>query len=205
MNCAGRSIFGRFAFTRMKTASIVAAALLGFVLGANAEWIITPAPDGMSIGFILVVPELRFDAVAEGVVPRVPGQVSPLQPGAPDVPILATAVPCAVRGTPTVRVLETMPEDVTNTVVAPASRWLVDPETVNPVPVPSRTKDDRIYTANAFWPAELADVKVGMMGTQGLVRIECRPVQYNPVTGTVRVHRRMRGVVEFVNESSAEK
>lgn len=193
---------------KQKALLLVVAGILGGVLrvgAADEGWTIVPSSDGASITFTLVVPELVFDTTAEGVVPRIPGQVAPLRPGAPDVPVLATAVPCAARGAPVVRILETQPEDVTNTVIAPAQRWVVDPESSSPVPVPVRARDESLYAVSAFWPAELADVKVGMMGTQGLVRIECRPVQYNPVTGTVRVHRRMRGVVEFVNESSAEK
>jgi len=205
MNCAGRPNPGRPAFIQMKTASIAVASLLGLMLPAGAEWIITPAPDGMSIAFTLVVPELRFDATTEGAVPRVPGQAAPLRPGAPDVPVLAQAVPCAGRGTPSVRILETSPEDVTNTVVAPAPRWVADAESRTPMPVPVRVREEAVYSANAFWPAELADVQVGFMATQALARIECRPVQYNPVTGTVRVHRRIRGVVEFLEAGSTEK
>jgi len=184
---------------------ILLAAGLSAAALAGGEWTFTPAPDGMSIGFILVVPELRFDTTAEGVVPRVPGQAAPLRPGAPDVPVLAQAVPCAGRGTPSVRILETSPEDVTNTVVAPAPRWVADVESRTPMPAPMRVREDEVYSANAFWPAELADVQVGFMATQALARIECRPVQYNPVTGTVRVHRRIRGVVEFLETVPAEK
>lgn len=193
---------------KQKILIFLTSALLGAApaaRGAGVVWTITPSLDEAPITFTLVVPELVFDTTAEGAVPRIQGQVAPLRPGAPDVPVVATAVPCAARGAPVVRILETQPEDVTNTVIAPAQRWVVDPESSSPVPVPVRARDESLYALPAFWPAELADVKVAMMGTQGLVRIECRPVQYNPVTGTVRVHRRMRGVVEFVNESSAEK
>ena len=193
---------------RRKLSLLFVVGFLGGVLWVGADdegWIITPSSDGRSIDFTLVVPELEFDSTPAGVVPRISGQATPLRPGAPDVPVVATAVPCEPRGTPSIRIVDTQPEDVTNALVAPAPRWVVDPESPSPVPAPVRARDESLYALSTFWPAELADVKVGMMGTQGFVRIECRPVQYNPVTGTVRVHRRIRGVVEFMDDDFVGK
>ncbi|MBI5650668.1 MAG: hypothetical protein HZC40_09535 [Chloroflexi bacterium] len=71
----------------------------------------------------------------------------------------------------------------------------------DPFPVPSGRAyiaDATTYAANQFYPAEAARViSTGTWRSQGYATIEIRPLQYNPATRQLIMHRRLRVEVSF--------
>jgi hypothetical protein len=71
----------------------------------------------------------------------------------------------------------------------------------DPFPVPSGRAyiaDAMTYAANRFYPAEAARiVSTGAWRSQGYATLEIRPLQYNPATRQLIVHRRLRVEVSF--------
>ena len=56
-------------------------------------------------------------------------------------------------------------------------------------PSPEFQKDDAIYTKNEFFPKNIVEiVNVGLSRGTGLATTQIRPVQFNPVTGKIRVY-----------------
>ena len=56
-------------------------------------------------------------------------------------------------------------------------------------PAPEFQKDDKIYSANEFFPKNIVEItNTGMSRGTPLVFAEVRPVQFNPVTGKIRVY-----------------
>jgi uncharacterized repeat protein (TIGR01451 family) len=61
------------------------------------------------------------------------------------------------------------------------------------LPMPVFTKDEQVYGADAFYPAEpVAIGSSGYLRHQRFVRVELRPFRYNPVTGQLMVRRHMK-------------
>ncbi|MBE9512340.1 MAG: hypothetical protein IMY71_15820, partial [Bacteroidetes bacterium] len=57
------------------------------------------------------------------------------------------------------------------------------------VPGPEFQKDDTIYTKDEFFPKNIVEiVNVGLSRGTGLATTQIRPVQFNPVTGKIRVY-----------------
>jgi hypothetical protein len=141
-----------------------------------------------------------FDAqpVEGGYVLRIPGHTFRLKPGAPDVPVLARILPGLSGYSAHVQVTESDAEDIPDVIVAPAEARVpdyADPE--KPTVRTVRSASDPAYAADAFWPHDLLAVQEGSMGTQSFIRIECHPIQYNPITRTIRFHREIRAQLWF--------
>ena len=64
-----------------------------------------------------------------------------------------------------------------------------------------REVDETVYAADAFWPEDLVKVDEVWVHTQKFVRIEYRPVQYNPITKTLRVYEDLESKVRFEEEA----
>ena len=60
-----------------------------------------------------------------------------------------------------------------------------------------RRPDPAIYGTDAHWPPELVDVQQFKIDGETKVRLEYRPVQYNPVTRVLRHHRSIESEVTF--------
>ncbi|MBN1113476.1 MAG: hypothetical protein JXA53_11255, partial [Bacteroidales bacterium] len=59
-------------------------------------------------------------------------------------------------------------------------------------PAPKFEKDKKVYGTNAFFPSKIAEVtSTQIMRGVGMATIQVRPVQFNPVTHTLRVYSRI--------------
>ncbi|MBN2747771.1 MAG: T9SS type A sorting domain-containing protein, partial [Bacteroidales bacterium] len=65
-------------------------------------------------------------------------------------------------------------------------------------PEPSFVKDSQVYSTNAFFPANIVE-EDGIQVIRGISMavIQIRPVQYNPVTGVIRVYSKIRYKLSF--------
>ena len=160
---------------------------------APAEWSL-PVLTGTSnpVPFSVRLSGVETVGVPQGYVLRVPGQSADAQAGGPDLPALAQMLP-GVRGYRARGVVTGVSyEDVPGIRVAPAATWTVVEENRLAIPTPTRTPNAAIYNATNFWPTELLRVQEAWMGTQKWIRMEVRPVQYNPATKTVRWYKELK-------------
>ncbi|MFN8303338.1 MAG: C25 family cysteine peptidase [Saprospiraceae bacterium] len=109
-----------------------------------------------------------------------------LRAGAPDVPKFAAALALPVSGSMAVEIIGGEYEDIGNVDVAPSKGNLL--RTVNPADVPYTYSS--LYQEDAFFPGKLAE----MNGDPFIFRdvrgqaLWIYPVQYNPVSKTLRVY-----------------
>ena len=127
--------------------------------------------------------------------------------GAPQLPMKAVMVGVPVESTVTMRILEADDLLLPNQYdIRPAPRPIVDwelPElrgggaSLAPRYLGQEfVKDEKVYLADAFYPAELASVTdVGFIRQQRVARLELHPFQYNSMSRQVRMVRRL--VVEL--------
>ncbi len=60
-------------------------------------------------------------------------------------------------------------------------------------PEPEFKKDEEIYSSNEFFPKKIVEItNTGISRGTQLVYVELRPVQFNPVTGVIRVYKNIR-------------
>ncbi len=58
--------------------------------------------------------------------------------------------------------------------------------------------DAEVYSADAFYPPEVVRaVDLGFMRSQRIIRLEIYPLQYNPVSGEIRVNEQLRVALRF--------
>lgn len=63
--------------------------------------------------------------------------------------------------------------------------------------VAARRPNPDIYGSDEFWPPQLVDVQQFQVDGKPVVRLEYRPLQYNPVSGKVRHHETIDSTVTF--------
>ncbi|MBN1251034.1 MAG: T9SS type A sorting domain-containing protein [Bacteroidales bacterium] len=69
---------------------------------------------------------------------------------------------------------------------------------------PKFKKDQKIYSNNAFFPKDIVQItSVGVKRGTPLANVQLRPVQFNPVTGVVRVYTNIKYKVDFVGGESS--
>lgn len=161
-------------------------------------WTVTPLAGDRGFRILIECPGFAAVPVEGGYSLRIPGQVSTTRAGAPDVPSLAKILPRS-RGSKPVLVLRGInPTNIADVVLAPAESFKVD-ESDGSMRVlrPFRQCDPSIYGQNEFWPSDVVKLEVAAIGTQYVVRVECFPVQYNPVERVVRYYSRLEGVLRF--------
>ena len=163
-----------------------------------AVWTVTPASGSRDWRIVIECSGFSAVPVAGGYSLRIPGQASSAKPGTPDVPHLAKLVP-GVKGAKAVLMIRGAdPTNLTDIVVAPAEGFkLDDPESSNRTLRPYRESDPGLYGTDQLWPAELGRVEEAWIGTQKVVRVECFPVQYAPLTKAIRFYRRLEGELRF--------
>ena len=116
-----------------------------------------------------------------------------LQKGMPDIPSVAQSIAIPATSACNIRVLNVQFED-TNIQVAPSKGSIL--RSVDPSTVPYTFSS--IYDEDTFYPAELASTGTPflMRDVRGCV-VRLNPFQYNPITQTLRVYRKMQVEVSF--------
>jgi hypothetical protein len=173
-----------------------------FISDAPVEWSV-PAELGAETEFSVRVPGFSAEASDAGFLLRIPGQAAPIQPGGPDLPVMAKVVRIA-GGNARVEINPSECEEITNVVIAPAPSWRLLSDDPGAVPRPVREKLESAYAVSTFVPEALLAVQTAVMGTETYLRIECRPFQYNPATKTLRFYRDIRGVLTLEASRTGE-
>ncbi|KAA3633171.1 MAG: T9SS C-terminal target domain-containing protein [Bacteroidetes bacterium] len=133
-------------------------------------------------------------ANGEAVIINIDEGTSLLKKGAPDLPKLTASVIIPDKTNTGVRIVSSSFEDYPNIEVAPSKGNLY--RNVDPATVPFEYSP--IYEENEFFPKDLASLRSPFVfrDFRGQTVI-VNPVQYNPVTNTLRVYSEI--VVEIVN------
>ncbi len=144
--------------------------------------------------------DIKLVAVDEGWAVVCDGQAGSLPSGAPDLPvfseILALQPGESLEAVTVTAVYEVVTQNVSVVAVSVRETVALDPGQSRTRTV--RRKDRVIYDSDGFWPAQQVSINEVWQGSRKLARLELRPVQYNPATGTVRVCRSMKVVLRTV-------
>lgn len=121
---------------------------------------------------------------------------SMLKEGNPDLPEYAYSVVIPPTSACNVRVVDAEYEDI-SLMVAPSKGGLISSTESNPYTF------SEVYEKDAFYPAKLAstDAPFLMRDVRGSV-VRLHPFQYNPITSTLRVHKKMKVEVSFSGTDS---
>lgn len=168
-----------------------------------AVWTVTPLAGSQNLRITIESHGFSAVPVEGGFSLRIPGQVASAKPGTPDVPRLAIMLP-GVKGYRAVLTLEGKdPTNVMDVGVASSEGFrLDDPESPMRVLKAYRKPDPGIFGKDQLWPSELCRLEEGSIGTQKVVRVECCPLQYNPLTRMIRFYRRLEGELRFEPKTS---
>lgn len=161
-----------------------------------AVWTILPSENSSDTRFSIDCSGFSAVPVEGGYSLRIPGQVSS-EARTPDVPRLAKLFPGVKRARAVLTVEGSDPTNIACTVAAAEGYRLDDPESPNRKLRPYRQPDPEIYANDRFWPSDLGRLAQATIGTQKVVRVECFPVQYDPITREVRFYRRLEGFLRF--------
>ncbi len=137
-----------------------------------------------------------------GKVITINGATPMLRKGMPDLPKLTATLQLDRTGHYTAEVVSTEFEDYTNIAVAPSKGNLS--RKVNPATVPFAFGE--VYAAKEFYPAQLAEAQAPFIlrDTRGM-SLWIYPVQYQPSTQTVRLHKKMRIKLTRTAERGAQE
>jgi len=126
---------------------------------------------------------------------NIPGYGNLQEPGEPALPVMTELVAVPYNASTTLRVSSENYTDHSGYMVHPALQPATD-HIGDPEPDFERNLD--VYNANTFYPSELIEVTdtLWIRGMAVLV-IQVRPVQFNPITGVLRVHQRITMDIGF--------
>jgi len=190
---------------RFRIVLVAAVASLVTMVGAAELEIRDGAPGQRELTFSLPQ-EIKFVAVDDGWTVVCDGQVGALPSGSPDLPVfseLLTLQPGeSVEAEIVTAVYEVVTQNVSVVAVAVRETVALDPGQSSTRTV--RRKDRVIYARGDFWPAQQVRINEVWLGSRKLARLELRPVQYNPATGTVRVCRSLKVVLRTVPSRTEE-
>lgn len=119
--------------------------------------------------------------------------------GVPELPRIVRYFPGRDGFTADATVTETDWVDVNDVDLAPAESLYLKDDGENWSA--DRRPDDFLFSQDAFWPRDLVDVQEIRMRDRHVVRVEVRPLQYNPVTGVIRHHKDISADLGFVEKS----
>ena len=173
--------------------------LQNFGVPRSAAWTVAPPAAGESSrSFTVEISGFSAVDTQDGCVLHIPGEVSATDKGTPAVPRVAKLFTEAPGCAAVLRMNGASPAEATNISVAAAEDYVVvSPEGAARRLSPVRRPSPDIYARDQFWPPELGRVQEAWIGTQKVVRVECFPIQYNPVRRTIRWYRRLEGTLVF--------
>ena len=118
------------------------------------------------------------------------------QVGAPSLPAHNDIIAMPTGANAKIVLLETQYYEYPGFNIYPALEPATDTEGD---PEPEFYKDEKIYTTDAFFPAHIVEVTdVLLSRNTPLALTQIRPVQFNPVTGMIRVYTVIKYRIEFV-------
>ena len=165
---------------------------------------VTPiAGHATDLSVSLVPPDLTFEETPEGYVPRLQGAYARSEWGVPDVPELSTVIDGRDDLQAQIEIIDAVFRDVEDMEIAAALWQSLDVgQDGSTVQTSGRNPNPDIYGADAFWPTDLVTVDEARQRDRHLVRLGFNPVQYNPVTRTLRYYERINARVRFVPQAT---
>jgi len=108
------------------------------------------------------------------------------QVGAPALPMRNDMLAISKQARPSIEIVDATYIEYTGINVYPA---LELPRDTQGAPSPKFEKDEAVYSKNAFFPQNVVDiVSDQIMKETRMIRVQVRPVQFNPVSKTLRVY-----------------
>jgi len=159
---------------------------------------VTPLSGG-AMSIKIHTPGFNASNMEEGLVLRLKdGQVNSDKDAlsGPDLPAVVQTYQGVEGMRPVVRILNTDSITHEGMDVAPRKSWHRDDETGEFFE--GRIADANIFGVDALYPANIVDVQEIKARDSHVVRVAYRPLQYNPVDGTVTQHKAIDSVLEFV-------
>lgn len=134
----------------------------------------------------------------------IPGQAQLEQPGFPDLPVQGAMLGIPQGAQPTIRVRETEQKSLPSSYAlcpAPQPDFSIQPH--QPAQLQGiETPRSPAYQQDAFLPAKIVElVSTGNLRSQRIAQIRLNPLQYNPVSGSVRYYSRIQFEVKFYSHA----
>ena len=181
----------------------------GLPLGAGTEGLQLERSDSRGVTFQLTAPGLVLDepaaaAATAGGVPcqqvQMPGYVTSAEAGLPALPVKVVLIGVPPNADPKITAEPLSSSTASVRAICPAVTRTVERSADGQVlrEAEASIADPAVYGADAFYPASnVRLVDLGFMRGQRIVRLEVYPVQYNPVSGALRVAERLQVSLEF--------
>lgn len=152
-----------------------------------------------STGYAIDVVESAGGAYHEVIMP---GTVNRKVAGAPVTPALGVVLGVPTLEGLTLTIVDTNYEEIHEYHLYPAPAQAfssIETEGLrNPTTSPEFVPDPHIYAQDQFYPYQIAEMPVtGMVREQAVAQVLFRPVQYNPVRGTVRIYSRIAVLIAW--------
>jgi hypothetical protein len=157
--------------------------------------------DSQAIVLELIVPDFQIETIDhEGQMYHrftIPGMVQTRTPGDPQVPTRGTFLGVPSTERVSIEVVEADYETLSGYRLFPApAAELIGDNIVDPADIESVgeifTLNQERYATDAFYPGGLAEIgATGALRDQAVASVRFYPVQYNPVSGEVRLYRRI--------------
>jgi hypothetical protein len=128
----------------------------------------------------------------------IPGTVQTTTPGEPQVPARGTLLGLPATEGVSVQVLEASYQVLRGYRLPPAPALRVLGDDVDAPLAEILTLDQDRYATDAFYPGRPVEIgHTGYLRDQAVAQVQFYPVQYNPVTGEVRLYRHIRARVTW--------
>lgn len=127
---------------------------------------------------------------------QIDGFIKMGQVGAPALPARNEIIAMPRKANGIITILESNYYEYSGFMVHPALKPARDTEGA---PEPAFEKDNTIYNSNSYFPEKIVEItNVGLSRGTPLAKVQIRPIQFNPVTGMVRVYTKVSYRIEYV-------
>ncbi len=172
----------------------------------EAAWTVVPLDGAIAEQpFSVTSADLEFTETPVGYRLTMEGQASRMGAGSPDVPRLTKLIDGVPGMIAQAEVLSSSYREIANVDLQPVEEsyryFGLDGTTEIRV---RQEADEDIYGTDGFWPKDIVSVTEAWMGTQKVARIEVQPVQYNPVTRTLRYHESVSARIRYEHKPDSE-
>lgn len=171
-----------------------------------AEWTLEPPPDCTATTLcVIAIGPCELIETPAGLRPSVAGDVRSMTPGEPDIPLLVKLLPIPPDCEAAVVLVSAEFAETNGVEIAPVAGYrLADPLSDESRWTREQIPDERLYSMGTLWPDEVLRVETALQGHQRWARVVCRPVQFNPVHGTLRMYSRIEARLVWRRSTDTE-
>ena len=158
----------------------------------------------------LSVPEISIEeSLAEGQLCQriaLEGYGSTNIPGSPELPGLNLTFGIPVNSVPRIEIVEAQVEDLPGTyTVCPTSQPVIEKSLTSPGRYLGEQMlfDEQVYQSHGYLPAsQVGDLSTGFIRSQRVAQMTISPIQFNPLTGSLRQTSRLVLSIDFGVDTS---